>query len=189
MQYTFTSTEVVYCIKIGTQRQKTNERNRVPSKQFTRRDPTTIHIQGVLAEYAFAKICERECKVSLDIESALNNTKSRRGTDDWTIHEKRIDVKSTLHNSSVIYAAAHKSRYPSDLYVLIWIDTKCNGSNDEQIWQLMREPRSDVVCTFQGFATPKDLFANIDAHHCAANASWDDFLAQIYVNKNAFVVQ
>src|SRR5262245_7782577 len=96
MNYKFLATDLTYCIQIGTQRQRTNEQNRIRSRQFTDRDPTAIHIQGVLAEFAFGKLCSQELKLNIDLQGILDNTESRGGrkdTFDLTLFNKKIDVK------------------------------------------------------------------------------------------------
>jgi hypothetical protein len=188
MKITLTPEEVTYCIGVGTRRQQTNVKNSIASKQFTQRDPTTIHIQGVLAEYAFARLCEQDCKLDLQIKITLDDTRSRGCKSvDWTVFGKTIDVKSTLNNTHHVYAPRHKARYPANFYVLMWIDLPYHGTHDERIWACMREP-SPITVTFQGFVPHTTLFMNSASLSpvlaVEANPKWEQFLDQIWPENN-----
>lgn len=180
MQLELSDAQVAYCIQIGRQRQETNQKNGIRSKQFTQRDPTTIHVQGVLAEYAFAKIWEKELKIDLQVEKTLNDTRSRGASFDWTLNKKTVDVKSTLYNSKLIYSPSHKHHHPADFYVLMYLSIPFGGSNDEKIWALMKRPQA-ITVSFQGFVTGMELFRNLQSNTCTSqvNSSWSEFLAQI----------
>jgi hypothetical protein len=201
MSWKFSVDELSYCIRIGTERQATNMRNCVPSKQFTQRDPTAIHIQGVLGEFAFAKLCSSlSTDTKDDVTTVLNNTKSRSGkkdTFDWSAFGKRIDVKTTLNPySTSIYARRHKSDHPADLYVLImieFIDPKTNRvfyvqDKDQMFAHVQKDPTVlTVQATFRGWIPSALLFHpakfNNDGNGGSFVATpistqWTDFCAQ-----------
>jgi hypothetical protein len=201
MNYKFLVDELAYCIRIGTQRQRVNEHNRVRSKQFTDRDPTNIHIQGVLAEYAFARLCAQELKLNINIQAILDNTQSRgarRDTFDLTLFGKKIDVKSTMSEyNSFVYAPLHKRFNPADYYVLMGLETEAkdgtpeakDGSPDEKINAIVKNPNSTVSGVFRGFVSGSILFAStaqLSCYRAKANPSWKEFLHQLKpdVDKN-----
>jgi hypothetical protein len=173
MFYRLTSDEVLYCIRIGIQRQETNTKNNIASKQFTTRDPTNIHIQGVLGEYTFAKLCNRELKMDTNVCTELNNTQSRgarHDTFDWTLFSKKIDVKTTLAPwTKNIYARQHKKLNPADLYVLMFLAfydrvtgnplLPASKQYDELLNSVQTHPDQFIVeGQFKGFAHAKDMF-------------------------------
>lgn len=202
MFYQFSVDELLYCIRIGNRRQQVNTKNGVRSKQFTERDPTNIHIQGVMGELAFMKICEKEMKLDLKIEETLNNTSSRgaaRDSFDCMLFGKTVDVKSTLNRGSkYIYARQHKSTNPADFYVLILIEFM-NPNSTEPIYisqnyydQFFGAIQADihsfqVRCQFYGFIgkdelfeTSKDDFMQMTDGSVRAkvNSRWSDFSNQ-----------
>lgn len=197
--YQLSEAELQYCIKIGNDRQETNVKNNIASKQFTSRDPTNIHIQGVIGEYAFAKLCESLANdTKTDITKTLNDTRSR-GTkndkQDWTINKKTIDVKTTLNKrAQQIYARLHKIRNPAHFYVLILIEFLDPATHqpisispqlyDQMFGLLQQNTRQfDVRCTFQGFVESKELFSHYveqdKSYTSKVNPSWSEFCAQI----------
>ena len=186
--------ELQYCIHIGTQRQETNMRNRIASKQFTSRDPTNIHIQGVLGEFVFGQICMREFKEGNS--KALDDTSSRgsrNDTFDWNMFGKKIDVKTTLSPYvKNIYARAHKFANPADLFVMIslsffdaqntrlYVPTK---AYDEMLFNIQRTPKEFVVeGGFGGFATSQQMFASPEScgsFSAPLQTSWTEFCSVI----------
>lgn len=184
MKVALSTDQVAYCIRVGRERQRTNVNNRIQSKQFTQRDPTTIHVQGVLAEYAFGRLCESELKVDLKVEEVLNDTRSRGASFDWTLNKKTVDVKSTLWNSKLIYSPTHKRFHPADFYVLMFLEVPFGGTNDDKINSIMARPQPLTV-HFQGFTGKENMFARALATTSTAqvNPSWDEFLAQIPVKE------
>ncbi len=200
--------EVLYCIKIGNERQDTNTKNKVASKQFTNRDPATIHIQGVMGEFAFAKMCDQhfgESKAQ-DVTKVLNDTKSRgarHDTFDWTLFGKRIDVKTTLNaKSTTVYARLHKRVNPADFYVLIlveFLNPTTGGAMEiwprqyDQMFGLMRHAAETkgtlpfgVRCTFQGFQSSKELFAHYNSGNGGSNAA-SSFCCQVNPSWDNFI--
>lgn len=198
MSWKFGVDDLSYCIRIGQQRQATNVKNGVPSKQFTQRNPTNIHIQGVLGEYAFAKMCAGlSTDKKDDVMIVLNNTQSRSAkhdTFDWSVFGKKVDVKTTLYPYGYkIYARQHKYGNPADLYVLIlieFIDPKTNQTvysqnKDDLFDQCQKDPNKfHVKCTFRGSVLSAKLFQSINLSNdgsFVADAQikqWSDFCAQ-----------
>ncbi len=193
--YTLTTDELQYCIRIGNERQDTNTRNRIPSKQFTSRDPTNIHIQGVIGEYSFAKLCGEDEKL---IRKRLDNTQSRGARNDilqdCIVNGKTIDVKTTLNaRAQQIYARLHKIKNPAHFYVLVLIEFLDPSTHQtiaisqqyyDQVFGLLQSNtrQFEVRCTFQGFASGTQVFAHYvqdNSYSCKVNSSWQEFSDQI----------
>ena len=194
MSYKLSVDELRYCITIGAQRQTTNVHNKIRSKQFTMRDPTMIHIQGVLGEYGFAQLCNRDLAGSSDTKTVLNNTQSRgakHDTFDWNVFGQKIDVKTTLSKyANRIYARTHKSKNPADWYVLMlieFLDAKTHQAHVPKAAEydayVKNADQFQVQVTFQGAATKTQILDASESNGALAVTpsikTWSDFSAQM----------
>ena len=205
--YRLTTDELLYCIRIGNQRQDTNTKNHIASKQFTKRDPTNIHIQGVIGEYTFAHICNRELKTTTDPKTLLDNTSSRgskHDTFDWIVNTKKIDVKTTLSPyARNIYARCHKKINPADVYALMFIGffdvvtqkpiVTDMQHYDQLMWMVQAKPADYIVeGHFKGFCTHEQMFQHPmkdGSYMTAVEPKWSVFAQEISSQKPNVVVE
>jgi len=164
------------------------------------RNPTNIHIQGVLGEYAFAQLCNaRWSNDTKDTKQILNNTKSRSGradTFDWSLFGQTIDVKTTLNQwSKRLFARTHKFKYPADWYVLILLEFKdpktkqtIHAQTKQYDMYIDNLETYEVQATFKGAITSRDLFTKehqvdpaqfaAEVMHAESHAEWTTFCEQ-----------
>lgn len=109
---TLRPSEMATCQIIGSMRSLVARGNSITDRKVGNQDGTLADIQGVVAEYAFAK--KYNCFFDLGLEP-------RSGSADGTINGDRYDVKSTTYQSGKLLASL-KVNPDVDRYVLAIVD-------------------------------------------------------------------
>ena len=107
-----TMREVSYCARIANERDTRNRRAGVVDRKNSRRSGEAIALDGVLGEYAFARMMNRPT-------DHLNDTTPRcartdRDQDLLLDDGKTVDVKTTWFPFADLHVAPHKAVNPAD---------------------------------------------------------------------------
>ncbi len=110
MKYTLTKHELFLCEYMGTMRRK-NAMQFNMDRQYSKRDPYSIDIDGFMAEYIVAKHLNLMCDFSLN--------EKKNPTDLITYNGSTIDVKSTRSEEKGLSVTGYHRKNPCDFYILV----------------------------------------------------------------------
>lgn len=106
--------EIRLAMETAVARRTANRRSAVRDGQMGKQDPWQTDIDGVIGEFAFAKLFG----YFPDLTAI-----PRTGTPDFTTREgKSVDVKATRLPNGRLVATPKKATQPSDLYALMVLD-------------------------------------------------------------------
>ncbi len=145
--YTLSAREFADCIAVGRERNARNLAEHRQNRNYSGRSDEDISVQGVLAEYAFARL------FALPVEIYDTTCRSvRDDTFDGTMPTaEKVDVKCTLYDRAELRVTDWKRSNPPQYYaLLIYMNADRSRALDAQA--------PLPVLSFRGFVRAETLF-------------------------------